>query len=73
MVIQFWDLTTEEREKVFNFVYEYPDCCVREITDSLDGSTFVELLTPENIEQFAKLLTAIIVATFSGIFLPSAI
>lgn len=60
MIFEFKNLSQEEKDMLFAFEEENPDCFVREITASLDGYTALQLLTPENIASASKVLIAVI-------------
>ena len=60
MIFEFVNLRQEEKDMVFAFEAEHPEVVVREIKASLDGTTAVQLLTPEAITAAKELLLAII-------------
>lgn len=59
MIIQFKNLSQEEKDRIFEFERNNQEFIVRDITASGIGITALEIFTPENIGAAAQLIAAL--------------
>lgn len=60
MTFSFYSLNSEEKEIVYNIEDRFPECVIQDVIASFDGSTALQLITPENLAVASELFQCIL-------------
>lgn len=60
MTFSFYSLNSEEKEIVYNIEDRFPECVIQDVISSFDGSTALQLITPENLAVASELFQCIL-------------
>lgn len=58
--IEFKNLTDEDKDLIYNFVDEHPECLIKETVAGFDAIKMVEVILPSLITAFGTIIAAII-------------